>query len=110
MTVESQRKSGELGIPVMRMLRDARINLVWEGTSEILRIWMARESLSPYIEQGHRLSPRITCHSKIGAPLYYARMALRSCLPFSESPSTLLRSSERTMHGGFGLSSRPLGA
>ena len=81
MTVESQRKSGELGIPVMRMLRDARINLVWEGTSEILRIWMAREALSPYIEQGIAFlqgSPS----DKIVAPLYYARIALRSCLPF----------------------------
>jgi alkylation response protein AidB-like acyl-CoA dehydrogenase len=81
MTVESQRKSGELGIPVMRMLRDARINLVWEGTSEILRIWMAREALSPYIEQGIAFlqgSPS----DKIAAPLYYARIALRSSLPF----------------------------
>ena len=79
MTVESQRKSGERSIPVMRMLRDARINLVWEGTSEILRIWMAREVLSPYIEQGLALlhgSPS----DKIEASLYYARMFLRSCL------------------------------
>jgi len=79
MTVESQRKSGGPSIPVMRMLRDARINLVWEGTSEILRIWMAREALSPYIEQGLAFlqgSPS----AKIAAPLYYARMALRSCL------------------------------
>jgi hypothetical protein len=79
MTVESQRQSGELGIPVMRMLRDARINLVWEGTSEILRIWMAREALSPYIEQGIAIlqgSPS----QKIAAALYYARMALRSSL------------------------------
>jgi alkylation response protein AidB-like acyl-CoA dehydrogenase len=87
MTVESQRKSGELGIPVMRMLRDARINLVWEGTSEILRIWMAREALSPYIEQGIAFlqgSPS----DRIAAPLYYARIALRSCLHFPKSLST----------------------
>ncbi len=87
MTVESQRKSGELGIPVMRMLRDARINLVWEGTSEILRIWMAREALSPYIEQGIAFlqgSPS----RKISAPLYYARMALHSSVPFLHSLRT----------------------
>ncbi|MGA6826135.1 acyl-CoA dehydrogenase family protein [Nitrospira sp. NS4] len=81
MTVESQRKSGELAIPVMRMLRDARINLVWEGTSEILRIWMAREALSPYIEKGIAFlqgSPS----QRAEAALYYARMALRSSLPF----------------------------
>lgn len=85
MTVESQRQSGELGVPVMRMLRDARINLVWEGTSEILRIWMAREALSPYIEQGLALLQGSPSH-KIAALLYYARMALRSCLPFSNPP------------------------
>jgi alkylation response protein AidB-like acyl-CoA dehydrogenase len=80
MTVESQRKCGEQGIPVMRMLRDARINLVWEGTSEILRIWMAREALSPYIEKGIAFlqgSPS----QRTEASLYYLRAALRSCLP-----------------------------
>jgi len=87
MTVESQRKSGELSIPVMRMLRDARINLVWEGTSEILRIWMAREALSPYIEQGLAFlqgSPS----GKIATSLYYSRMAIRSCLHRSNPLST----------------------
>lgn len=80
MTVESQRQSGELAIPVMRMLRDARINLVWEGTSEILRIWMAREALSPYIEKGIAFlngSPS----QRAAAALYYARMTLRSSQP-----------------------------
>ncbi|MDE3039583.1 MAG: acyl-CoA dehydrogenase family protein [Nitrospirota bacterium] len=83
MTVEAQRKSGEPAIPVMRMLRDARINLVWEGTSEILRIWMAREALSPYIEQGIAVLQG-SSSQRIAAPLYYARMALRSYLPFSQ--------------------------
>ena len=80
MTVESQRKFGEFGIPAMRMLRDARINLVWEGTSEILRIWMAREALSPYIDQGIAFFQG-TPSKKIEGPLYYARMALRACPP-----------------------------
>lgn len=80
MTVESQRKCGEQGIPVMRMLRDARINLVWEGTSEILRIWMAREALSPYIEKGIAFLQGPPSQ-RVEASLYYARTALRSCLP-----------------------------
>lgn len=82
MTAESQRRSGEIGIPVMRMMCDARINLVWEGTSEILRIWMAREGLAPYIEQALALL-RGTPTQRLAAPLYYARMALRSFLPVS---------------------------
>jgi len=84
MTEESQRRSGEIGIPVMRMMRDARINLVWEGTSEILRIWMAREGLAPYIEQGLALL-KGTGAQRLGALSYYARMVARSCQPFSMS-------------------------
>lgn len=81
MTVESQRKSGELAVPAMRMLRDARINLVWEGTSEILRIWMAREALSPYIKQGIAFLEG-SLSEKIAAPWYFARMACRAAPPF----------------------------
>lgn len=80
MTVESQRQTGEFAIPVMRMLRDARINLVWEGTSEILRIWMAREALSPYIGKGIAFLQG-TSSQRAEAALYYARMAFRSSLP-----------------------------
>jgi alkylation response protein AidB-like acyl-CoA dehydrogenase len=81
MTVAAQRKSGEPAVAVMRMLRDARINLVWEGTSEILRIWMAREALAPYIEQGLALLQG-SLSEKIAAPLYFARMSARCSLPF----------------------------
>ena len=80
MTVESQRQSGEFAVPVMRMLRDARINLVWEGTSEILRIWMAREALSPYIGKGIAFLQG-TSSQRTEAALYYARMTFRSSLP-----------------------------
>jgi hypothetical protein len=81
MTVDSQRRTGEPAIPVMRMLRDARINLVWEGTSEILRVWMAREALAPYIERGLAFlqGPPST---RVAAPFYFARMAARGMIPF----------------------------
>jgi len=87
MTAEAQQRSGETVIPVMRMLRDARINLVWEGTSEILRIWMAREALAPYVDQGIAIlqgSPS----RKVASALYYARMSLLSSLPFSKSSAS----------------------
>ncbi len=80
MTAESQRKSGEPSIAVMRMLRDARINLVWEGTSEILRVWMAREALAPYIEQGLAFLDG-SLSQRVQAPLHFARMACRASLP-----------------------------
>jgi hypothetical protein len=93
MTVESQRRSGEPAVPVMRMLRDARINLVWEGTSEILRVWMAREALSPYLEQGIALlhgSPT----ERLAAARYYIRLAFRSGLPFLAAGSAATRFGE----------------
>ena len=86
MTAEAQRKTGEPVIPVMRMLRDARINLVWEGTSEILRIWMARESLAPYLDQGLAILEG-SLSRKIAATFYYAHMSLLSCLTFAHSGS-----------------------
>jgi len=89
MTVESQHKSGEPAIPVMRMLRDARINLVWEGTSEILRIWMARESLSPYLDQGLAILQG-SVSQKVAAARYYARMSRFSCLPSVHDRSSTL--------------------
>ena len=87
MTVDSQRSIGEFSIPVMRMLRDARINMVWEGTSEILRIWMAREALTPYIDKGIAFLQE-SSSAKAAALSYYARMAVRSRLPYSTPSSS----------------------
>ena len=91
MTAEAQRKNGEPAIPVMRMLRDARINLVWEGTSEILRVWMARESLAPYLDHGLAILQGSTSR-RLAAVRYYARMSRLASLPFfhSHSASSLL--------------------
>ena len=74
MTAEAQRKSGEPSLPVMRMLRDARINLVWEGTSEILRAgWRAK----PPLLISTVASPFYKEHGPTGSPL---RSIMRTCL------------------------------
>ena len=108
-TSESLRERGETYTPpVERIFREARLNSIVEGTSEIMRLFIAREALDPHLGRlGPLAEPSATFGMKAKALLkaagYYPLWYLKNCRPSIGAPAQVpapLRSHWRRLRAG----------
>ena len=91
-TTESLNNRGEEPIVVERNFRDCRVNLIFEGSSEIMRLILAREALDPHLKvAGDVLNSRLPKKKRIIAGIkalgFYSKWYLKQWLPiYSKIP------------------------
>lgn len=108
-TAQSLQARGEEPVAVERFFRDSRINTIFEGSSEIMRLFLAREALDPHLKIGApvlntQLPPNLRLQAVMRSAVFYSTWYPRQWIPivkggrFHRQLGRHVRYAERTAH------------